>query len=266
MRCLSIRQPWAWAICAGLKTIENRSWSNDYRGPVAIHAGASKETIKQLQADHPDGTFPWDDLAYGAIVGVAELVDVAVLNEALEADDSASGPYCWIFSRPRLFGEPIVCRGKLQLFFLEDDLAARLEQALTTPAAAPGPSLAEAYRQSVKSSVYDRCDWRMHSYADLGQFPDALRQCSIAIDAGAEESYFYRARGALHVDLGNAPAAIDDCGEAIRLDPQDGNAYYVRALAYKALDRTQDARADCRRAVELNPGLAELVVEEFGAP
>ncbi len=39
MRALTIRQPWAWAITCGLKRVENRTWSTNYRGPLLIHAG-----------------------------------------------------------------------------------------------------------------------------------------------------------------------------------------------------------------------------------
>lgn len=39
MKALTIRQPWASLIAAGVKTIETRSWSTKYRGPLAIHAG-----------------------------------------------------------------------------------------------------------------------------------------------------------------------------------------------------------------------------------
>lgn len=38
MKALSIRQPWASLIVAGVKDIENRSWRTTYRGPVLIHA------------------------------------------------------------------------------------------------------------------------------------------------------------------------------------------------------------------------------------
>lgn len=38
--CLSVQQPWAWLIVAGYKTIENRTWRTNYRGRIAIHAGA----------------------------------------------------------------------------------------------------------------------------------------------------------------------------------------------------------------------------------
>lgn len=39
MRALTIHGPWAWAIAAGHKTVENRSWTTNYRGTLAIHAG-----------------------------------------------------------------------------------------------------------------------------------------------------------------------------------------------------------------------------------
>lgn len=39
MKALTIRQPWASLIAHGVKTIETRSWSTEYRGPLAIHAG-----------------------------------------------------------------------------------------------------------------------------------------------------------------------------------------------------------------------------------
>jgi hypothetical protein len=40
MKALTIWQPWATLIAAGVKRIETRSWSTDYRGPLAIHAAA----------------------------------------------------------------------------------------------------------------------------------------------------------------------------------------------------------------------------------
>lgn len=43
MKVLSIRQPWAWAIIHGWKTVENRVWRTDYTGPLAIHAPLKEE-------------------------------------------------------------------------------------------------------------------------------------------------------------------------------------------------------------------------------
>lgn len=38
-KALTLHQPWASLIALGVKTIETRSWSTKYRGPLAIHAG-----------------------------------------------------------------------------------------------------------------------------------------------------------------------------------------------------------------------------------
>lgn len=38
MKALSIRQPWAWMIVYGGKTIENRDWATTFRGRILVHA------------------------------------------------------------------------------------------------------------------------------------------------------------------------------------------------------------------------------------
>jgi hypothetical protein len=38
MKTLSIQNPLAYLVATGLKTVENRDWSTDYRGPLLIHA------------------------------------------------------------------------------------------------------------------------------------------------------------------------------------------------------------------------------------
>lgn len=42
MKALTLHQPWASLIALGVKTVETRSWSTRYRGPLAIHAGAKR--------------------------------------------------------------------------------------------------------------------------------------------------------------------------------------------------------------------------------
>ena len=37
MKCITVRQPWAWAIFHG-KDVENRDWPTRVRGRVAVHA------------------------------------------------------------------------------------------------------------------------------------------------------------------------------------------------------------------------------------
>lgn len=83
---LSIRQPWAFAVAIGWKRIENRDWRKPnpglhYRGPVAIHASAGMtraeyeaacDFINRTGLQAPDA----HELARGAIIGTAEIVDV----------------------------------------------------------------------------------------------------------------------------------------------------------------------------------------------
>lgn len=86
IKALTIKQPWAWAIAAGHKDIENRSWGTDYRGPLAIHAGKEwdTESIPIVQSVLEDlgvikpGERVGDRhlLATGAVVAVVDLADV----------------------------------------------------------------------------------------------------------------------------------------------------------------------------------------------
>lgn len=79
MRILTVRQPYAWAIIHGGKDVENRSSNiaGGYRGPVAIHAGLAYDDDAALWM--PGSRCPDREsvsLAYGAIIGVVDLVDV----------------------------------------------------------------------------------------------------------------------------------------------------------------------------------------------
>ena len=77
---LSIRQPWAWAICHAGKDIENRSWQTKYRGLICIHAAKGMTGMEFDNAAgymggigvHPPRGL---SLPRGGIVGVAEIVD-----------------------------------------------------------------------------------------------------------------------------------------------------------------------------------------------
>src|SRR5438552_907079 len=52
MKCLSLRQPWAWLLVNGHKDIENRTWKTKHRGPLLIHAGLRPATDdEQIRKD-----------------------------------------------------------------------------------------------------------------------------------------------------------------------------------------------------------------------
>jgi activating signal cointegrator 1 len=43
MKAITITQPWATLVAIGAKRIETRSWSTNYRGPLAIHAAGYRK-------------------------------------------------------------------------------------------------------------------------------------------------------------------------------------------------------------------------------
>jgi ASCH domain len=114
MNVLTVKQPWAWAIVNGIKTIENRSWATAYRGPLLIHAGVSRTDLG-AEGDRMPGLPPYEALTYGAIIGVADLVEVVPL-EQVKNQPFATGPICWIFANARPLSTPFACRGALSLW------------------------------------------------------------------------------------------------------------------------------------------------------
>ena len=48
MKAISIKQPWAWLIISGYKTVENRKWYTAHRGDILIHASKSKLDLNEI--------------------------------------------------------------------------------------------------------------------------------------------------------------------------------------------------------------------------
>ena len=70
VKALTLRQPWASLVVAGIKDVETRTWRTNYRGRLGIHAGSGidREGMNEhgrLLTDYP----------HGAILGTVELVD-----------------------------------------------------------------------------------------------------------------------------------------------------------------------------------------------
>jgi hypothetical protein len=110
MKAITIRQPWATLVALGAKRIETRSWSTQYRGPLAIHASKS---FTPLDREHCHGRYVRrrlreagiedpDDLPLGKVVAVAELVDcVRMTREFIDRlKETRPGEYSFGFYRP----------------------------------------------------------------------------------------------------------------------------------------------------------------------
>ncbi len=113
MKVLTLHQPWASLVALGVKTIETRSWSTKYRGPLAIHAGLSKAGATQC-SECWDAIYAENsrevELPLGALVATCTLVDVAPIG----------GPFSfrtgiWDGDEGDFPGQPVVVRSPAHL-------------------------------------------------------------------------------------------------------------------------------------------------------
>ena len=122
MKALSIRQPWAWLIVNGHKSIENRDWNCRKRGTIWIHAGLSmtKSAYEECEAfAYERGVVlpPAHHLPRGGIVGEATIVDCVTLDDYITESDSPwfCGDY-GIVLRDAKPCELKPCKGQLGFF------------------------------------------------------------------------------------------------------------------------------------------------------
>ena len=125
---LTICQPWAWAILAGHKTVENRNWATRYTGPLVIHSGASRAWMREgLEFLERRGLRPKrEELVMGSLLGVVQLTDCSGVAQH-QANPYAFGPICWEMLQPRRFEEPVPYKGQLGIWRVPRAL---IEQAL----------------------------------------------------------------------------------------------------------------------------------------
>jgi hypothetical protein len=121
MKALSIRQPWAWLVANGHKTIENRTWTSHYRGAFFVHASAGGTKAERADirrwVHRRFGVLVPDDeqLRFGGIVGRASVADVVSSSRS----PWFKGPFGFVLdeARPLRF-RPM--RGALGFFTLDE--------------------------------------------------------------------------------------------------------------------------------------------------
>lgn len=116
MKAITLWQPWAWAVVAGHKRVENRSWSTDFRGTVAIHAGSTydKPGAEWMRDSCGGSTVVPDELPRQAIIGHVDIVDVLADGDH-NPDDfwAADFPgFKWVLANPVEFVDPVPCKGQ----------------------------------------------------------------------------------------------------------------------------------------------------------
>lgn len=128
MKALTICQPFAHLIVRGEMRVENRGSHTYYRGPLAIHAGKSRAWL--CENDEPLFAALGDPIVYGAVVGIATLVDALYIDRILSGEydqrhpwlrDHAytSGGWCWVLQDVKRI-TPIPWSGSLRLWDFPD--------------------------------------------------------------------------------------------------------------------------------------------------
>ena len=135
MKAPSIRQPWAWLVSKGHKSVENRPRRTQFRGYFLIHASRNEVKSAYQQAvefardhaglNHSIEIPHLDVVERGGIVGVAELVDVTRSSPSRWF----VGPHAYILRNARAL--PFTPRtGQLGFFDIELDDYPALRDAL----------------------------------------------------------------------------------------------------------------------------------------
>lgn len=129
MKALTICQPYAHLIRLGRKTCENRTWETNYRGPLYIHAGKSRQWLHEEKGIDRESGDPISRMSFGAVVAVADLVACLHIESKLLAEWTAkmteeqlrhvNGDFCWILSNVRPVG-PWPWKGAQGLFNIDE--------------------------------------------------------------------------------------------------------------------------------------------------
>lgn len=126
-RCLSVRQPLAWAIITGAKDVENRDWPSKYKGRLHIHAGLKKpegaeveEVIRRVAKDLriPVAVAREDyqrhrEHGFGAIIGSVRMLGCAT---SWDSDWHDEEQYGFVLTDAQPLDTPIPCKGRLRIF------------------------------------------------------------------------------------------------------------------------------------------------------
>ena len=120
MKTLSVRQPWAYLLCAGVKDIENRTWKlpEKYKGEtILIHASAdkkldlsalTKEKYHRASSILTDRNkipvIPCSQWARSAIIGSVRFVDCVINHPSIWAEKIS-------FSRSVILNNDLTVKG-----------------------------------------------------------------------------------------------------------------------------------------------------------
>lgn len=125
---LTVKQPWAWAICYAGKRLENRDWlpRSTLRGKrIAIHAGKGLDEsgfhwlYKRGLITVP---LPKETRERGSIVALATYDGAVGAGLGETTDIWFTGRYGWVLKDVQVLPSPVPCRGALGLWRVPEDV------------------------------------------------------------------------------------------------------------------------------------------------
>jgi protein O-mannosyl-transferase len=106
---------------------------------------------------------------------------------------------------------------------------------------------------------------RGNAHNKLGNYKQAIEDFSRMIAIKPDYAMAYNNRGGAHIALGNYRQAIEDFNRMIDIKPGYAEAYYNRGKAYNSLGNYQQAIADLSRAITIKPDYATAYNNRGGA-
>ena len=121
--CLTMHQPWASLLVAGIKKIEGRSWYSGHRGKLWIHAAAKQSSTAEISAIEDkyralqgnDIEFP-EHYPSSAVIGCVFVEDVLPY---FENDEENGSEYLFICKDARSLPIPIKVKGQHKIWKLD---------------------------------------------------------------------------------------------------------------------------------------------------
>jgi activating signal cointegrator 1 len=140
VKAITLTQPWTQLVTSGDKRIETRSWTTDYRGPLAIHAAKTIPSwVREWYEDTPAvqtmlmraGFEGPDDLPLGCVVATCQIVGVMAtdrvdrtrLGKERILGNFEPGRYAFYLEDIMRVDPPVPARGQLGLWEWDNEAA-----------------------------------------------------------------------------------------------------------------------------------------------
>eukprot|EP00123_Amoebidium_parasiticum_P021418 comp6674_c0_seq1/m.2457 comp6674_c0_seq1/g.2457 ORF comp6674_c0_seq1/g.2457 comp6674_c0_seq1/m.2457 type:complete len:601 (-) comp6674_c0_seq1:395-2197(-) len=140
--CMSMHQPWASLLVAGIKTVEGRVWYTPHRGRLWIAAAAKVPTQDEIDVierqycelyNDPNMRFP--DYPTGCLLGCVDVVECLTREEYLaqfagKAGEESQSPYVFVCEHPQTLPIKFAVKGQHKIWKLDPQIHTAAKRAL----------------------------------------------------------------------------------------------------------------------------------------